>query len=97
MSQLPQSTEQEFERAIGILSKITSRSPEEIKPHLEALIASLNQTEEDDLAASSFYATSTHKQWSAEFHRWLDSHKGKDTPILSESAMSRESIYPDRW
>ena len=39
MSQLPQSTEQEFERAIGILSKITSRSPEEIKLHLEKFLA----------------------------------------------------------
>lgn len=98
MNQLPQNNyRQEFERAIGILSKITSRSSEEIKPHLEALIASLNQTKEDDLAASSFYATSTHEQWSAEFHKWLDSHKKKDIPVLSEEAMSRESMYPDRW
>ncbi len=87
----------ELEKIVGALSKITSRSPEEIKPHLKALIEGLNQTKEDDLAASSFYVTSTHEQWSAEFHEWLDSHKGKDIPVLSESAMSRESMYPDRW
>ena len=87
---------QELEKIVGALSKMTSRSPEEIKPQLEALIDRLNQTKEDDLAASSFYVTSTHKQWSAEFHEWLDSHKGKDIPVLSEEAMSRESMYPDR-
>lgn len=98
MSQLPQSTDrQELERAIEILSKITSRSPKEIELHLEALIASLNQTREDDLAASSFYSTSTHEQWLSEFHEWLNSHKGKNIPVLNESAMSRESMYPDRW
>lgn len=94
---IPTPNSQELEKAISALSKITSLSPEEIKPHLEALIASLNQTKEDDLAASSFYATSTHEQWSAEFHKWLDSHKRKDIPVLSEEAMSRESMYPDRW
>jgi hypothetical protein len=88
---------QELEKIVGALSKITSRSPEEIKPQLEALIDRLNQTKEEDLAASSFYATSTHEQWSAEFHEWLDSHKGRDIPVLSEEAMSRESMYPDRW
>ena len=88
---------QELEKIVGALSKMTSRSPEEIKPHLEALIDRLNQTKEDDLAASSFYVTSTHEQWLAEFHEWLDSHKGKNIPVLSEEAMSRESMYPDRW
>ena len=91
------SSSQEFEQAISALSKITSRSPEEIKPRLEELITHLNQTKKDDLTASSFYAASTHEQWSAEFHKWLDSHKGKDLPVLSEEAMSRESMYPDRW
>ena len=46
---------QELKEIVGALSKITSRSPEEIKPHLEALIDRLNRTKEDDLAASSFY------------------------------------------
>ena len=87
----------ELEKILGALSKITSRSPEEIKPHLKALIERLNQTKEDDMAASSFYVTSTHEQWSAEFHEWLDSHEGKDLPVLSEEAISRESMYPDRW
>ncbi len=88
---------QELEKIVGTLSKITSRSPEEIKPHLKALIDRLSHTKEDDLAASSFYVTSTHEQWLAEFHEWLDSHKEKNIPVLSEEAMSRETMYPDRW
>lgn len=45
----------------------------------------------------SFYETSTHEEWLAEFLSWVDSHKGKDIPVLSDEAMSRESMYPDRW
>ncbi len=92
---------QELEKILSSLSKITSRSPEEIKPHLKSLIDRLSHTEEknirDDLAAASFYTNSTHEEWLAEFHDWLDSHKGKNIPVLSDEAMSRESMYPDRW
>ena len=34
---------QELEKVISALSKITSRSPEEIKPHLEQLLLELSQ------------------------------------------------------
>ena len=92
---------QELEKIVGALSKITSRSPEEIQPQLEALIERLSQTKEenirDELVAVSFYNNSTHEEWSAEFHNWVNSHKGKDIPVLSDEAMSRESMYPDRW
>ena len=30
----------------------------------------------------------------AHLHAWVDSHN-PDTPVLSDEAMSRESIYPD--
>jgi hypothetical protein len=92
---------QELQKIVGALSKITSCSPEEIKPHLKALIDRLSHTKEentrDDLASASFYTNSTHEEWSAEFHDWVNSHKGKDIPVLSDEAMSRESMYPDRW
>ena len=101
MSQIFQNTSnpysKELEQVVGTLSKITSRTPEEIKPYLNEMLDRLSQRKEDDLASASFYATSTHEEWSAEFHRWVDSHKGEDIPVLSDEAMSRESMYPDRF
>jgi hypothetical protein len=35
------------------------------------------------------------KEWMRQFDAWVDSHDA-NTPILSDEAMSRESIYPDR-
>jgi hypothetical protein len=34
------------------------------------------------------------QEWARHFDVWVDSHK-PDTPVLSDAAMSRESIYPD--
>jgi hypothetical protein len=34
-------------------------------------------------------------EWLREFHAWMDSHP-TDTPILSDEAISRESIYEGR-
>ena len=101
MNQISQDTPspqtQELEQVIGILSKITSVPPQAIKPHLRLFIESLSKMKEDDFASASFYTTSTHEEWSAEFHDWVDSHKGKNIPVLSDEAMSRENMYPDRW
>ena len=35
------------------------------------------------------------REWSRQFRAWADSHD-PNTPVLSDDAMSRESIYPDR-
>jgi hypothetical protein len=35
------------------------------------------------------------EEWSREFHAWMDSHRA-DTPILSDEAIGRESIYEER-
>jgi hypothetical protein len=40
-----------------------------------------------------FHETATKEEWRAEFHRWLDSHKDKNYPVLPDEAYSRESIY----
>ena len=37
----------------------------------------------------------SHEEWSKAFHAWIDSHP-TDTPLLSDEAISRESIYADR-
>jgi hypothetical protein len=34
------------------------------------------------------------REWAKHFDAWLDSHR-PDVPVLSDEAMSRESIYPD--
>jgi hypothetical protein len=33
-------------------------------------------------------------EWARQFDVWVDSHD-PNTPVLSDEAMSRESIYPD--
>ena len=37
----------------------------------------------------------TAEEWIARFHAWMDSHADQ-TVVLSDEAMSRESIYGDR-
>jgi len=34
------------------------------------------------------------REWARQFDAWADSHS-PDIPVLSDEAMSRESIYPD--
>jgi hypothetical protein len=35
------------------------------------------------------------EEWVRRFNDWVDSHD-PNTPVLSDEAMSRDSIYPDR-
>jgi hypothetical protein len=35
------------------------------------------------------------KEWARQFHEWAEGHD-RTTPLLSDEAISRESIYPDR-
>jgi hypothetical protein len=35
------------------------------------------------------------EEWARRFDEWLKSHD-PNTPVLSDEAMSRDSIYPDR-
>src|SRR5260221_10282095 len=37
----------------------------------------------------------TPKEWARQFHAWAESHD-RTTPLFSDEAISRESIYPDR-
>jgi hypothetical protein len=37
----------------------------------------------------------TPEEWVRQFDTWVDSHD-RTTPLLSDEAVSRESIYPDR-
>ena len=46
-------------------------------------------------AVSPAANTLSAEEWSRAFHAWADSHP-TDTPLLSDEAISRESIYGDR-
>jgi hypothetical protein len=35
------------------------------------------------------------REWARQFRAWADSHD-PSTPVLSDDAMSRDSMYPDR-
>jgi hypothetical protein len=35
------------------------------------------------------------KEWARRFHEWAESHD-RTKPLLSDEAMSRDAIYPDR-
>jgi hypothetical protein len=86
---------QELEKAISALSKITSLSPEEIKPHLAKFLSELSQ--KPAISENHFFETATDDEWISAFRDWSESHKVKELPVLSEEAMSREAMYPDRW
>jgi hypothetical protein len=36
------------------------------------------------------------EEWIRKFRAWVASHEGLNLPVLSDEAMSRESIYSDR-
>ena len=39
--------------------------------------------------------TTNPAEWARRFHEWAEGHD-RTTPFLSDQAVSRESIYPDR-
>ena len=86
---------QELNKILNSLSKITSRSPEEIKPHLEKFLVQLEH--KSNIPKDHFYETASDEELITAFHQWSESHRHRNLPVLSEEAMSRESMYPDRW
>jgi hypothetical protein len=58
---MPKFNSQEIDRVVRVLSKMTSRSCEEIKPHLDELLDLLSQ-KQDNSTLASFYETSTHEE-----------------------------------
>ena len=86
--------EQEIRQVLEAIAKITSRSPEEVKPYLLKLLEHLVPKQD---SSDPQRKDLTYDEWLIEFHQWIDSHKDRGIPVLSEEAMSRESMYPDRW
>ncbi len=71
-----------------------------IETYLEVFIEQ-NLSDKNETSAQKkekpFYETATTKEWLAEFHKWIESHKDKDYPVLPDEAYGRESIYEDRF
>lgn len=82
---------EEIDTITQVLVKITSRTPEEIKPLLDAMLSWLVEP-----IGHPFYETATPEEWSLAFREWVDSHRDLNLPNLSDEAISRESIYGDR-
>lgn len=85
---------EDIQDVVGALAKITSRSPEEIKPHLDELLSRLSR--EPSPYDKHFFNTATDDEWIATFSEWSKSHKSRNLPVLSDEAMSRDSIYDER-
>lgn len=83
-----QTHQQEIQTITEILAQITSRTSEQIKPLLDALLERLLEPQEPP-----FYETATAEEWSIAFRQWVDSHRTLNLPTLSDEATSRESIY----
>jgi uncharacterized membrane-anchored protein len=88
---LQQAHEQDIQTITQVLAKITSRTPAQIKPLLDAMLKRLIEPQQ-----RPFYETATPTEWSIAFQEWVDAHRTLNIPILSEEAISRESIYGDR-
>lgn len=78
-----------------VVLKWLDEESEGVPEGLQSLIPESNALEEK--AETSFSETASHEEWSKVFHEWVDSHRGKNLPILSDEDISRESMYPDRF
>ncbi len=92
VSDLEQAHSQDIETITLLLAKISNRTPQEIKPHLNTILEQLVQPEKEH----PFYETATLQEWVAAFQEWVESHRGLNLPTLSDEAISRESIYGHR-
>lgn len=82
---------EDLEAVTQVLVKITNRPAQEIKLHLDTMLQQLLEPKE-----RPFYDTATPEEWVRAFHEWVETHCGLDLPLLSNEAISRESIYGER-
>jgi hypothetical protein len=85
---------------------ITLELPDHLTAALQATAAAqgmsleawLRQMAEQHVIPESFahLQESDPEEWARRFHAWAESHD-RTTPLLSDEAISRESIYPDRF
>lgn len=81
---------EDVETITQVLVKITCRPPEEIKPYLHTMLEQLVKPKE-----RPFYETATPSERARAFREWAESHDQNST-LLSDYAVSRESMYDDK-
>ncbi|WGV23340.1 hypothetical protein [Halotia branconii] len=81
---------EELQGVVQVLANITKLPVEVVKPHLDALLEQLMKSKQKQ----PFYKTATALEWITAFQEWAESHR-RDTPLLSEYALSRTGIYDD--
>lgn len=69
------------------LAKITNLTPSEIKPYLDTILLQIVESKKRE---------STSQERKRAFNAWVQSHEGQDFPLLSDEAISRETIYGER-
>lgn len=80
---------EDIETITQVLTRITTKSPDEIKPHLDAMLERLVQPKQ---VQRPLYETATPEELAQAFQEWAESHD-RNTPLLSNYAVSRESMY----
>lgn len=78
---------EDLEAIVQVLVRITSRTPSEIKPHLDTMLERLIEPKKESV---------TPEDRSRAFREWVESHRELNLPPLSDEAISRESIYGER-
>lgn len=81
---------QDIQQIAQTLVKITNLSEETVKPHLDRMLLQLVKSKVE----RPFYETATPDEWVKAFREWADSHR-RDTPLLSDYAVSRAGIYSE--
>ncbi|MCC5620734.1 hypothetical protein [Nostoc sp. CHAB 5715] len=87
---LTEADREELEGVVQVLANVTKLPVEMVKPHFDALLEQLMKSKQDQ----PFYKTATVLEWITAFREWAESHR-RDTPLLSEYALSRAGIYDD--
>ncbi|MDY6781120.1 MAG: hypothetical protein SW833_00950 [Cyanobacteriota bacterium] len=75
---------EELEAILAILTQLTCRPIEQIEPHLKTMLQHLLGSENQEIVPT---------QRSQAFQEWVTSHQAMNLPVLSDEAISRESIY----
>lgn len=87
---LPEADREKLEGVVQVLANVTKLPVEVVKPHLDTLLEQLLKSKQEQ----PFYKTATALEWITAFREWAESHR-RDTPLLSEYALSRAGIYDD--
>ena len=71
-----------------VLVKMTKLTPEQIQPYLDRMVERLRQLKQTPSSKT------TPEERARAFREWASSHD-RNPPLLSDYAVSRESIYDD--